>query len=124
MYTEEEMTLEAIRGDMADDMAKHIEDLPDDDKWLTVSELVGDSWTPRQVELFAGQSAGWANGNQRLQVHIRQYHGLSLRRQKTPGELVDTVLNSELGRRRSANWDEKRRIEERRANEALRADDV
>jgi hypothetical protein len=124
MYTEQEMTLEAIRDDMADEMDKHIEDLSDDDKWLTVSELVGNDWTPRQIELFANQAAGWSNGNQRLRVHIRQYHGLSLRRQKTPGELVDTVLSNERSRRQTANWDERRRIDEAKASAALTADEV
>src|ERR1700745_2251497 len=125
MYTDEEMTLEAIRDGMSDEVIdKHIEGLSDDDKWETVAELTGDDWTPRQIELFAAQAAGWSH-HQQLQIHVNRYRGLALRRQKTPGELLDTVLNNELSRRRTANWDEKRRIEEAKVvSEALTADDV
>jgi hypothetical protein len=115
MYTEEELTNDYIRAELEADADASgpvefwgalINDLPEDERFNVVATLPGNNWTPSQVERFVGQHQAWSNGKSAIQVHIHNYHGLELRREKNHAQLIDTVVEAERQRRQTANWRE------------------
>jgi len=112
MFTDAELTEEVILSELHDVMEERIDALKEDDRVNVVSTLPGDSWKPSQIGRFVEQAAAWVEGKRSITVRIHTYLGLELVQEKTHDELVAQVVVRERDRRNSANWDEKRAIEQ------------
>ena len=109
MYSDDELTETVIREQLMETgpITKQLEELSEEDKYVTLASLPGNDWTIGQVSEFAMLGNNWQDSITKVTVNIHVYRGLELRREKTYAEKVDTLVKNERNRRTTANWTEK-----------------
>jgi hypothetical protein len=118
MYTEEEMTKDAIAEELSVEVDVRIAALNDEDRNSVVAALPEALWKPEQVYEFAKLAKQWMTDAREVCVRIHNYRGLEIVRERTHDELVTQVIDNEISRRRTANWEEAQKAKVAEAEEA------
>jgi len=110
VYTPEELTEEVVREYLIEvgDMNEKVEALREDERCFVCATLPGNSWTAQQVARFIGQAEAWSDGKTPVRIMRRDYRGLELVKYKDRKQLEQQVVDNEVARRQTSNYDEKR----------------
>jgi hypothetical protein len=104
-FTDEQLHPDVIEMELGQEgIEAAINELRDDDLWVTVASLAGEVWTIRQMNRFMELAATFEEAlSTEVKVFQKNYHAMELRRRLTYRETVERAVEKERWRRERIN---------------------